>query len=119
MHTIINGLLQEFTRNYKDIASGLNDGRRDLLRMISDLPTKLPDFIICTYRDRLARFGTKLLEQFYSIYEIYEIQLVETQVKVVSEGENLVHSIIVILKSFSGKLYRLRRGRIKEIPVCT
>ncbi len=26
---------------YKDIASGLNDGRKDLFRMISDLPTNV------------------------------------------------------------------------------
>ncbi len=52
---------------YKDIASGLNDGRKDLLRMISDLPTKLPDYVLCTYRDRIARFGTRLLEQFCNI----------------------------------------------------
>ncbi|MCE7735707.1 MAG: IS607 family transposase [Candidatus Heimdallarchaeota archaeon] len=106
----------KITGIYKDIASGLSDGRRNLLRMISDLPTKLPNFIICTYKDRVARIGTKLLEQFCSIYDI---QLVETQIKEISEEEKLAHSIIAILTSFSGKLYRSRRGRIKEILVCT
>ena len=74
---------------YRDIASGLNDGRKDLLRMISDLPTKLPDFILCTYKDRVARFGTRLLEQFCTIYNV---QLVETQVKQVSDEEKLAHA---------------------------
>ena len=67
---------------YKDIASGLNDRRRDLLRLISDLPIKLPDYVICTYKDRVARFGTRLLEQFCSIYEV---KPVETQIKEISE----------------------------------
>ena len=101
---------------YKDIASGLNDGRKDLLRMISDLPIVLPDYVLCTYRDRVARFSTRLLEQFCSIYNI---QLVEAQIKEISEEEKLAHSIIAILTSFSGKLYRSRRGRIKEIQACT
>ena len=101
---------------YKDIASGLNDGRRDLLRMITDLPTKLPDYVLCTYKDRVARFGTRLLEQFCSIYEV---KLVETQIKEISEEEKLAHSIIAILTSFSGKLYRSRRGRIKGVPAST
>ena len=101
---------------YKDIASGLNDGRKDLLKLISDLPTKLPDYVLCTYRDRIARFGTRLLEQFCSIYDA---QLLETQIKDITEEEKLAHSIIAILTSFSGKLYRSRRGRIKGIPVCT
>jgi predicted site-specific integrase-resolvase len=101
---------------YKDIASGLNDGRKDLLKMISDIPTKLPDLVLCTYKDRIARFGTRLLEQFCSIYDI---KLMETQIKEISEEEKLAHSIIAILTSFSGKLYRSRRGRIKEIPALT
>ena len=104
------------TGSYKDIASGLNDGRRDLLRIITDIPIKLPDFIICTYKDRVARFGTRLLEQFCSIYDV---QLVETQIKEISEEEKLAHSIIAILTSFSGKLYRSRRGRIRGIPAST
>ena len=101
---------------YKDIASGLNDGRRDLLKMITDIPVKLPDLILCTYKDRIARFGTRLLEQFCSVYDV---ELVETQIKDITEEEKLAHSIIAILTSFSGKLYRSRRGRIKEIPALT
>ncbi len=106
----------KITGIYKDIASGLNDGRKDLLKMISDIPTKLPDYILCTYRDRIARFGTRLLEQFCNIYDV---QLLETQIKDITEEERLAHSIIAILTSFSGKLYRSRRGRITRIPVCT
>ena len=94
----------------------MNDGRRDLLRLISDIPIKLPDYVICTYKDRVARFGTRLYEQFCSIYEV---KLVETQIKEISEEEKLTHSIIAILTSFSDKLYRSRRGRIKEIPAST
>jgi len=112
--------LQEYSHNngwkitgiYNDIASGLNDGRKDLLRMIADIPTKLPDLILCTYKDRIARFGTKLLEAFCSIYEV---EVVETQIKTTSDEEKLAQSIIAILTSFSGKLYRSRRGRIKQI----
>ncbi len=67
---------------------------------------------MCAYRDRSARFVTRLLEQFCNIYDV---QLIETQIKDITEEENLAHSIVAILSSFSGKLYRSRRGRIKEI----
>lgn len=105
-----------FAEIYKYIASSLNDGRNDLLRMISNIPIKLPDMVLCTYKDRVARFGTKLLEQICSIYDL---QLVEARVKEVSEVDPLVHSIIAIFTSFSCKSYISRRGRINEIPTFT
>jgi len=64
----------------------------------------------------VARFRTRLLEEFCTIYDV---ELVETQIKEISEEEKLAHSLIAILTSFSAKLYRSRRGRIKEIPALT
>jgi len=103
----------EITGNYKDIGSGLNDGRKNLLKLIRDIAKSSPDYIICTFKDRVARFGTKLLEEFC---QIYDVKLIETEVKVTSEEEKLAHSIIAILTSFSGKLYRSRRGKVTKKP---
>ena len=65
--------------------------------------------MICTYKDRLARFGTNLLEEFC---KIYDTKLKEIKIKEASEQEELVSSIIAIMTSFSGKLYRQRREKI-------
>lgn len=101
----------KITGKYKDIASGLNDGRKNLLKMIRDIAKSPPDYIICTFKDRVARFGTRLLEEFCNIYGV---ELIETEIKDICEEEKLAHSIIAILTSFSGKLYRSRRGKINK-----
>ena len=93
---------------YKDIGSGLNDNRKGLLKLIRDIPKKLPDYVLCSYKDRVARFGTRLLEEFC---EIYDVKLLETKIIERTEEERLAHAIIAILTSFSGKLYRSRRGK--------
>lgn len=42
---------------YKDIASGLNDDRKDLNRLISDIAEYKIDTVYITFKDRLTRFG--------------------------------------------------------------
>ena len=94
---------------YKDIGSGLNDQRKGLLKLITDLPKKQPKYVLCTYKDRIARFGTNLLEEFCGIYDT---KIKQIKIKEQNEQEELVNSIIAILTSFSGKLYRQRRGKM-------
>jgi putative resolvase len=101
----------KISKVYKDIGSGLNDQRKGLLKLIADLPKKQPNYIICSYRDRIARFGTNLLEEFC---KIYDTKLKEIRIKEANEQEELVSSIIAIMTSFSGKLYRQRRGKVQS-----
>ncbi|RMG28905.1 MAG: hypothetical protein D6732_18040 [Methanobacteriota archaeon] len=42
---------------FVDIASGLNDQRRNLQRLIKTVAIYQPEVVIVTYHDRLARFG--------------------------------------------------------------
>ena len=53
---------------YTDIGSGINDTRKQLLRLLTDLPLLRPAHILCTYKDRIARFGTTMLEHTAKIY---------------------------------------------------
>ena len=92
---------------YSDIASGLNDDRKNMLKMINDIPIQQPDFILCTYRDRVARFGTGILEQFC---EFYGTKLKEIKIKDISGEKELMHTFIAVLTNFIGKVYRARRG---------
>lgn len=49
---------------YSDIASGINDERKNLIRMLTNLCIVRPKKLIVTYRDRLSRFGTNVIELF-------------------------------------------------------
>lgn len=48
---------------YKDIGSGLNDKRKDLLNLLSEVQRGRINRIFITYKDRLTRFGFNYLQE--------------------------------------------------------
>lgn len=89
----------EVKKVYKDIGSGNNDQRKHLLKMITDLPTLQPTRILCTYKDRIARFGTVVVEE---VCKLFETTILPTEAKTNEEQDDLVQAIRAILYSFSG-----------------
>ena len=88
---------------YKEIASGMNDNRRELFRMINSNPTT----IIVEHKDRLTRFGFNYLEQLLKKLNC-EIIVINKD----SENEtDLIKDLISIITSFCCRLYGLRRGK--------
>ncbi len=61
-------LLENYARNkdwniikiYSDIGSGLNDNRKNLLKMVRDLPTSNINYILCTYKDRFGNLTGRI-----------------------------------------------------------
>ena len=98
----------EVRKVYSDIGSGINDQRKYFLKMITDLPAIQPTRILCTYKDRIARFGIAALEE---ISKFFGTVILPIETKTSGEQEELVHAILAILYSFSGKLYRRRRKK--------
>jgi putative resolvase len=98
-------------KTYHDIGSGLNDSRKGLLRLLRDLPSLQPDKIVCTYEDRLARFGIKLLEAICTYFSA-KIVVTQQQRQPVSLEEQVVQDVIALITSFAGKLHRARRGQL-------
>ena len=87
---------------YKEIASGMNDKRREFLKMLDNNPTK----IIVEHKDRLTRFGFNYLNYF--------TQKVGTEIIVINkDNENdvdLVKDLVSVITSFCCRLYGMRRG---------
>ena len=98
---------------YKDIASGLNDKRQGLKRLIKDAFAGRYTALFITHRDRLARFGTSIIGQIMESLKI-DIKDLETSEALEGHAANpmntLVNDVLAILTSYSGKLYRMRRG---------
>jgi len=98
---------------YKDIASGLNDNRSGLRRLVRDAFAGKFSTLLITHKDRLARFGISLL---YQVLQLLGIAIIEYPVDSQGTPEKstpaaaLVKDVLAILTSYSGKLYRLRRG---------
>jgi excisionase family DNA binding protein len=97
---------------YTEIASGLNENRRELARLAKTASKGEIDVIIIEYKDRLARFGYKYLEQHFRSCGI-EIDIVELDEEK-SPQEELVEDMIAIVTSIPARIYGKRGGRVAK-----
>lgn len=89
----------------KDVGSGLSDTRSGFMKLTKLVIEKKISKIIIEHKDRLTRFQFGFIERMFNSYGV-EIICVE---KVdVSEEEELVNDIMMLMASFSGKLYGKR-----------
>ncbi len=101
---------------YEEVASGLNDNRRELTKMFRNLSDV--DVIVVEYADRLARFGYSYLKEFAKALNV-EIETVES-VKRLQPNEEMVNDLVSIVTCFSARLYGARGGRkLKQTIVQT
>ena len=94
-----------------DVGSGLNFKRRGLLALLERIHAGDKLRVVVAYRDRLARFGTELIE---TLLERNGGELVVLNQRDLSPEEELTADLIAILTVFGARVNGLRRYR-KEI----
>jgi excisionase family DNA binding protein len=92
---------------FEEVASGLNDNRRELIKMFRKLHEV--DSIVVEYPDRLARFGFNYLKEFSKDNGV-EIEAVEQKEKL-EHNEEMVKDLISVVTCFSARLYGARGGK--------
>lgn len=95
-----------------DIGSGLNDNRQKLQQLLSMVQNGEINRIFINYKDRLARFGFNYIKRICDFHDV-QIVIVSEKVDHKSDSDELAEDIIVLIHSFSGKLYGLRH-KIKD-----
>lgn len=99
----------------KDVGSGLSDTRSGFVKLGKLVVEKKISKIIIEHKDRLTRFQYGFIERMFNSYgvEVVHIEKVD-----VSEEEELVNDLMMLMASFSGKLYGKRsanrRKQLKE-----
>ncbi len=93
-------------RIYVDKASGLNEKRPGLQKLLRDAKLRNFSRVAVTQRDRLARFGTHYLETLLKEYEVELVILSDKGDKTLHE--ELMQDFMSLIASFSGRYYRLR-----------
>ena len=97
---------------FSDVASGLNDNRKQLNNLLDSVMNNEVDRIFINYKDRLTRFGFNYLMKICSKHNT-EIIIVSNDMNNKTLQEELAEDIISVIHSFSGKLYGLR-SKVKE-----
>jgi putative resolvase len=103
--TFANAKGLEVRKVYKEIASGMNDKRPKLTKLLESKPTH----IIVEHKDRLTRFGFNYIE-LLSKQQGCEILVLNRDTE---DETDLVKDLISIVTSFCCRLYGMRRGQNK------
>jgi len=109
MDTQLEHLTQKYgepERVYKDKASGLNENRKGLTKLIKDANENKFDIVAVTSQDRLTRFGYTYIEQILKDRNVTIESLNETPQQ--NTHDELMHDFMALIASFAGRFYRLR-----------
>ena len=97
---------------YKDIASGMNENRHDLKRLIKEITNGNISSVIISNRDRLTRFG---FGYFKTFFDLYNVNIIEVNLTEENSFENeLTSDLIAIIHHFSMKFYGKRKNILKK-----
>jgi len=99
------------TIEFIEIASGLNDKRRQFHKMIDSVIRKDINLIVVEYKDRLSRFGLRLIYHFFEGLGC-KIEVIDAKSSK-DENKELVDDMLALITSFSARLYGKRGGRKK------
>lgn len=97
---------------FSDVASGMNENRKGLNCLISEIVAGTVNKVIISNRDRLTRFGYGYLKSLFDRYncEIIEVNLTEDK----SFEQELTDDLIAIIHHFSMKFYGKRKNKLKK-----
>ena len=98
---------------YKEIASGMNENRKEFNKIIEQVIENKINKIYITYKDRFTRFGFSYFENLFKKFNC-EIVVLNSTNETTFEQE-LTQDLISIIHYFSMKMYSNRRSKLKEL----
>jgi len=110
-YAISNGFKVDFI--FKDIASGMNESRKDLNELIKLVVENRVNKIFISYKDRLTRFGYNYFEYIFKMFGT-EIEVVNLTKEEDFQTE-LTQDLISIIHHFSMKMYSNRRKELNTL----
>lgn len=99
--------------SYSEVASGLNDSRRELSRLIDKVKKQPASILVIEHKDRLTRFGYNYLERLFTELNCQIIVVNATQ----TDEQDLVADLSSVIYSFCAKLYAKRKAANKAKQV--
>lgn len=110
-YAISNGFKVDYV--FKDIASGMNESRKDLNELIKLVVENKINKVFISYKDRLTRFGYNYFEYIFKMFGT-EIEVVNLTKEEDFQTE-LTQDLISIIHHFSMKMYSNRRKELNDI----
>jgi len=99
-----------------DVASGLNEDREGLRKLIEMAKRGEIQAIVVAYRDRLTRFGFEYLKTIFNVLGVDVYVAFQEEPK--NYVQEIVEDFIEIVTSFASRIYGKRSKRYKEVVGC-
>ena len=96
----------------KETGSGLNSKRKKIQQLIRMIMNDEVNRIFVIYKESLTRFGFEYIETICNMKDVGIVVLQEKEEKTIEQ--ELAEDMMMLLSSFSGKLYGLRNHKNKE-----
>jgi putative resolvase len=96
----------------KEIASGVNENRRGLQKLLNKVERGEVKRVIVEYPDRLARFGFNYLKEFLTAFGV-ELIVINGKEKEKERTQELAEDLVAIVTSFAAKIYGQRGSKKK------
>jgi len=96
-------------KTVKDVASGMNDNRPHLNKILSEKNIRL----VCLHKDRLTRFGFQYIKRVIEANG-GQIEIINPEA---TDEEDLIKDFAAIITSFCCRLYGARRGQAKALKM--
>lgn len=97
---------------FSDIASGMNENRENLNKLISEIIKGTISKVVISNRDRLTRFG---FGYFKNLFEKYDVEIIEVNMTNEQTFEQeLTSDLIAIIHHFSMKFYGKRKNILNK-----
>lgn len=100
---------------YSEIASGLNEDRKELNRLVRDIQSNKISKVFISFKDRLTRFGFNFFKNIFSNNNVEIIVLDDNEETNKDYKTELAEDLISIIHHYSTKLYSNQRKELKEI----
>ena len=110
-YLVSKGLNPEYV--YSDISSGMNEDRKGLNEMMSDIISGKISKVVISHKDRLTRFGFGYLKTIFSRYNT-EIEIVNLEDEKSFQDE-LSEDLIATIHQFSMKFYGKRKNKCSDL----
>jgi len=96
----------------KEIASGVNENRRGLQKLLNMVKRGEVKRVIVEYPDRLARFGFNYLKEFLTAFGV-ELIVINGKENEKEKTIELAEDLVAIVTSFAAKIYGKRGSKNK------
>jgi putative resolvase len=91
----------------KEIASGVNENRRGLQKILNMVKRGDVERVVIEYPDRLARFGFNYLKEFFEGFGV-ELVVINGREGEKERFQELMEDLVAIVSSFAARIYGQR-----------